>query len=461
MKNIAVILAGGIGSRLDAGIPKQFLKVAGLTVIEHTIYAFQRHPSINEIAIVVNEGYYHKMEEYVVKNKFSKVKKILRSGSERHLSSLSAIKAYEDETECNLIFHDAVRPLISSQIIDKVVNALEQYEAVDVAIPSADTIIQVDSQNTIVDIPSRKTLRRGQTPQGFRLSTIKEAYEKALKDLDFIATDDCGVVVKYLPDRKIFVVEGEDVNMKLTYKEDYYLIEKLFQLRTTDFQIRQLNSQEIEMLRRKVIVIFGASSGIGLDLYNLCQVYNVSVYGFSRSLNGTDVTNVNSVRSAYTIVMKKEGRIDYVVDTASILHKEPLVHMEYEQINEAIDINYRGMVNVAKEAFPYLEKSQGHLIFYTSSSYTRGRMDYSIYSSTKSATVNFVQALAEEWEIFNIRVNCINPERTKTPMRLRNFGKEPDSTLLKSMDVAIVSARLLLFDLTGQVIDIKIKTIEK
>ena len=460
MKNVAIILAGGVGSRLNMGIPKQFLKVAGLTVIEHTIHAFQRHPLIDEIAIVVNEDYYHKMEEYVVKNKFSKVKKILRSGLERHLSSLSAIKAYEAGEECNMIFHDSVRPLISSQIIDKVIEALKQYEAVDVGIPSADTIIQVDSQNTIVNIPSRKTLRRGQTPQGFRLTTIKEAYEKALNDLDFIATDDCGVVEKYLPDRKIFVVEGEDINMKLTYKEDYYLIEKLFQLKTTNFDIKQLSNREIELLQGKVIVIFGASSGIGLDLFNLCCEYNVSVYGFSRSLNNTNVSNVDNVRSAYSSVMQKEGRIDYVVDTASILHKEPLAHMEYEQINETIGINYRGMVNVAKEAFPYLEKSQGHLIFYTSSSYTRGRMDYSIYSSTKCATVNFVQALAEEWEIFNIRINCINPERTKTPMRMKNFGIEPENTLLKSMDVAIVSARLLLSDLTGQVIDLKIRTLE-
>ena len=133
--------------------------------------------------------------------------------------------------------------------------------------------------------------------------------------------------------------------------------------------------------------------------------------------------------------------------------------MTYEQINEAIDVNYRGMVNVAKESFFYLQKSCGQLLFYTSSSYTRGRMDYSIYSSTKCATVNFVQALAEEWGVLDIRVNCINPERTKTPMRIRNFGIEPDNTLLKSMDVAIVTAKLLLSDLTGQVVDVKIKSI--
>ena len=459
MKNIAVILAGGIGSRLNAGIPKQFLKVAGLTVIEHTVAAFQRHTQIDEIAIVVSQAYHHKMDEYVVKNKFTKVKKILMSGSERHYSSLSAIKAYENEGECNLVFHDAVRPLVSSQIIDKTIEALKHYEAVDVAIPSADTIIEVDEQNAITNIPSRKTLRRGQTPQGFRLTTIKKAYEKALADPAFVTTDDCGVVLKYLPDCKIYVVEGEDANMKLTYKEDFYLIEKLFQLRMVDFQVKQLTEVEEKKLFGKVVVIFGASSGIGKDLLDLCKKCGAKSYGFSRSMSNIDVGNVDDVRAAYASVMSKEGRIDYVIDTASVLYKEPLVHMDYNHIADAIDINYRGMVNVANEAFAYLEKSHGQMVFYTSSSYTRGRMDYSIYSSTKCATVNFVQALAEEWATFNIRVNCINPERTKTPMRVKNFGIEPDNTLLKSMDVAIVSAKLLLSDVTGQVIDVKIKDI--
>lgn len=459
MKNIAIILAGGVGSRLNAGIPKQFLKVAGLTVIEHTILAFQHSSFIDEIAIVANEAYHRKIEEYVVKDRFSKVKKILMSGPERHFSSLSAIKAYENEGECNLIFHDAVRPLISSQIIEKVVKALKNYEAVDVAIPSADTIIEVDTENTIVSIPPRKALRRGQTPQGFRLSTIKRAYQKALSDPDFITTDDCGVILKYLPEKKIYVVEGEDINMKLTYKEDLYLIEKLFQLKMTDFHVHTISDDEKRQFKGKVVVIFGASSGIGLDLLDLCNDCEAVVYGFSRHLNDTNIKNKESVRAAFQMVMQKSGRIDYVISTASVLYKEPLAHMPYEHIEEAIDINYRGMVNVAKEAFSYLEKSRGQLVFYTSSSYTRGRMDYSIYSSTKCATVNFVQALAEEWGVFDIRVNCVNPERTKTPMRVANFGIEPDDSLLKSMDVAVVTAKLLISDLTGQVVDVKIKTI--
>lgn len=459
MKNIAIILAGGIGSRLNAGIPKQFLKVAGMTVIEHTISVFQHHPLIDEIAVIANEAYHVKIQEYVIKNEFTKVRKVLMSGNERHFSSLSAIKAYEFEGECKLIFHDAVRPLLNASIITQVIEALDKYGAVDVAIPSADTIIEVNENNIITKIPQRKKLRRGQTPQGFRLSVIKDAYEVALKDPAFVTTDDCGVVLKYLPSQSIFVVSGEDVNMKLTYKEDFYLIEKLFQLKTMNFPDYSFYDSEREKIRGKKIMIFGASSGIGLDLMHLCKDCGADVFGFSRSLNNVDVTNAISVRNALDTVARQVGSIDCVVDTASVLYKEPLAHMSYEQIEEAININYKGMVNVAKEAFPYLEKSRGQLVFYTSSSYTRGRMSYSIYSSTKCATVNFVQALAEEWGGFGIRVNCVNPERTKTPMRVKNFGIEPDDTLLKSVDVAVVTVKLLISDLTGQVIDVKLKSI--
>lgn len=458
MKNIAVILAGGIGSRLNAGIPKQFLKVAGMTVIEHTISVFQKHRGIDEIAVVVNDAYKRKIESYIIKNNFTKVKKILNSGPERYFSSLSAISAYEGE-ECNLIFHDAVRPLLGTSVIDRVIESLKEFEAVDVAIPSADTVIEVDEENNIKDIPVRRYIKRGQTPQGFRYSLIKKAYDLALQDPNFTTTDDCGVVLKYCPDAKIHVVDGEDANMKLTYKEDFYLIEKLFQLKMTDFQTKELTEKEKHQLQDKVIVIFGGSSGIGLDLRKVCQTNGAKVHSFSRSENNVDIRNQALVSKVLQDVHNQEGCIDYIVNTASVLYMEPLVHMSYEQIFEEIDINYRGMVNVAKESFPYLQESKGQLLFYTSSSYTRGRMNYTIYSSTKCATVNFVQALAEEWSLANIRVNCINPERTKTPMRVKNFGIEPEDTLLKSIDVANVTAKVLLSEVTGQVIDVKIKSI--
>lgn len=450
--NVAVILAGGIGSRLDSSYPKQFFKVAGKTVIEHTIDVFESNGLIDEIAIVINAAYLTTMEELVLKNGWKKVRKILKGGAERYHSSLAAIHAYAGQEGINLIFHDAVRPLITNRIIDDTVRALEIYHAVDVAVPAVDTIISTEG-DFIDAIPDRSKLHRGQTPQGFKLETIRDAYEYALKDPDFKSTDDCGVVLKYLPGEKIYVVRGEEANMKLTYKEDSYLLDKLFQLHSFSLQGQNHSFQQ---LRDKVLVIYGGSYGIGAEIASIAKKSGAKVYCFSRSLNQVDIASAQQVKKSLAEVAAKENRIDFVVNTAALLVREPLNNMTYTDINNIIHVNYLGMVNVAIESFPYLKATRGNLLFYTSSSYTRGRAFYSLYSSTKAAVVNFVQAISQEWEPWGIKVNCINPERTKTPMRVRNFGIEDDATLLTAEEVARESIKTLLSDFTGQVIDVKL-----
>ena len=450
IRNIAIVLAGGVGSRLGLSTPKQFFKVAGKMVIEHTLDTFEHNTHIDEIVIVSNPVYVSDVENIVLRNGWKKVKKILKGGKERYDSSLSAIHAYEGGEEVNLIFHDAVRPLVSQRIIDDVCEALKQYEAIDVTVPAVDTIIEAEGDH-IASIPDRSRLQRGQTPQAFRLSVIAEAYKRALNDPNFKVTDDCGVVVKYMPEVPVHLVAGEESNMKLTYKEDTFLLDKLFQLRGSVAP----ESLDKSQLKDKVASGFGGSYGIGKDVADELRQAGTHVHSFSRSLTGTDVGNRKDVARALKEGYDKEGHIDYVINTAGVLNKEPLCAMDYSIIQAAVQTNYMGTVNVAIEAYNYLKQTQGQLIFFTSSSYTRGRAFYSIYSSTKAAIVNFVQAVSQEWESVGIRVNCINPERTKTPMRVKNFGVEPDDTLLRSEVVADATVHCLLADYTGQVIDVK------
>lgn len=454
--NIAVILAGGSGSRLGNDIPKQFLKVAGKQVIEHTIDVFENCALIDEICIVSKPDFVSNVEELVVKNQYKKVKKILNGGKERYDSSLAAINAYTDD-DANLLFHDAVRPLVNERIIHDCVEALKQYNAVDVAAKTTDTIISVDEKECIDFIPNRAFLRNGQTPQCFKRGVIRRAYELALADPNFVTTDDCGTVRRYLPNEPVYVVAGENSNMKLTYLEDLFLLDKLFQLRTQSGEQKHLSDEALKGLHEKVIVIFGGSYGIGGEMIKIAQQYNTRVYSFSRSQNNCDVSHVEDVRKALQEVAAKEGRIDIVVNTAGILVKEALTSMSQESIMASLHVNLLGVINVAREAFPYLRDTRGSLLFYTSSSYTRGRMMYSLYSATKAAIVNFVQAIAEEWHDFGIRVNCINPERTKTPMRLQNFGNEPEGSLLPAEDVAVASLNTVFSDATGEVIDVRRK----
>ena len=454
--NIAVILAGGVGSRLGLDKPKQFMKVAGKTVIEHTVGVFQNHEQIDEIAIVMHASYVHDIEEMVIKNHWTKVKKILNGGSERYESSLAAINAYRklaETKDINLIFHDAVRPLVSVKIIDSVIEALKNYDAVDVAIPAVDTVIKLDeTKKYIKKIPNRNYLNRGQTPQAFKYDVIAKAYNIALQDKNLQTTDDCGIVRKYLPDRKVFVVAGEEQNIKLTYPEDAYVLEKLFQIKGTE----PSNKTSLHKLKHKVMVVFGGNSGIGLDMVKIAEAYGAKCYSFSRSTTNTDISDMKQVEAALKLVDDKEHTIDYVVNTAAILNKEPLMHLKEDMINKIIDINYNGMVNVTTASYRYLFESKGQILHFTSSSYTRGRANYALYSSTKAAVVNFVQAVAEEWQQDGIRINCINPQRTKTPMRTSNFGIEDEKTLLKSKDVAEVSLKTLLSNFSGVVVDVKL-----
>lgn len=454
--NIAVILAGGIGSRLGLDRPKQFMKIAGKTVLEHTVEVFQRHSQIDEIAIVMHASYVHDVEEMVIKNHWTKVKKVLNGGHERYESSMAAINAYRKQAQTgniNLIFHDAVRPLVNVKIISDVIKALNKFDAVDVAVPAVDTVIKLDETKKYIEqIPNRNYLNRGQTPQAFKYDIIAKAYQFALQDKNLQTTDDCGIVRKYLPDVKVYVVAGEEQNIKLTYPEDVYVLEKLFQIKGTapDEKI------SLEKLKNKIIIVFGGNSGIGLGIVKIAEQYGAKCYSFSRSTTNTDISDFLQVQNALQLVIEKENKIDYVVNTAAVLNKEPLMHLTQECISKIIDINYNGMVNVTTASYKYLKDSKGQILHFTSSSYTRGRANYALYSSTKAAVVNFVQAVAEEWQQDKIRINCINPQRTKTPMRTTNFGIEDERTLLKSADVAKVSLKTLLSNFSGEVVDIKL-----
>lgn len=230
--NVAIILAGGSGSRVGGDKPKQFLEVAGKMIIEHTIEAFHRNGRIDEIAIVSRQDYVDDVKQLVVKRGYTKVKHVLCGGKERYHSSLAALEAYTDD-DARLLFHDCVRPLVSQRIINDCLDALDTYDAVDVAVPATDTIIQASpnpsqgGELVITDIPPRSTLFNVQTPQGFRRGTIAEAFSKALQDPDFQPTDDCSVVFRYMPGTPIYIVRGESTNIKITYKEDLEFAERM------------------------------------------------------------------------------------------------------------------------------------------------------------------------------------------------------------------------------------------
>ncbi|KUJ65182.1 2-C-methyl-D-erythritol 4-phosphate cytidylyltransferase [Streptomyces albus subsp. albus] len=462
-RTVAVVLAGGTGQRVGLDLPKQLLKIAGKTIIEHTLQVFQDAPGVDEVLVLMAPDFVPEVRRIVDGGHFTKVSRVLPGGATRNATTERAIDLISTGLapgeDPKVLFHDAVRPLLSQRVVEDCVRALDRYDAVDVAIPSADTIVVTRTHGEdgefITDIPDRSRLRRGQTPQGFRLSVIQRAYRIAAEDPMFQATDDCSVVLRYLPDVPVHVVAGDEHNMKVTHPVDIFIADKLFQLASRSAPSHPDEAAYRRLLTGKVLVVFGASYGIGADLAALARGFGATVFSYSRSGTGTHVEQPGHVEAALRRAHQSAGRVDYVANTAGVLHIGRLAETDMATVEHATLVNYLAPVRIARCAYPYLAETRGQLLLYTSSSYTRGRADYSLYSSAKAATVNLTQALADEWAADGIRVNCVNPERTRTPMRLRAFGDEPIESLLTSEAVARSSLDVLLSSLTGHVIDVR------
>jgi 2-C-methyl-D-erythritol 4-phosphate cytidylyltransferase len=451
---VAVILAGGVGARVGLDIPKQLIKVAGRTILEHTLATFDVHPRVDEVIVMMAPGHLDAVHAIVRDGGYTKVTAVLEGADTRNGTTQRALDVItEDDTQ--VLFHDAVRPLVSARIITECFDALATHDAVDVAIPSADTIIEVDADNLIRNIPPRANLRRGQTPQAFRAGVLRKAYAVAAADPEFQATDDCTVVLRYQPGVPIWVVTGEERNLKVTDPIDVYLADKLFQLTSTSLPPSRSEAAYREALDGKTLVVLGGSSGIGADIAAFARRHGADVFPFSRSTTGTHVERRADLEDAAARVLEATGRIDLVVNSAAVLHRGDLVGTSPEVVYAATEVNYLAPVMIAQEFFPHLRETRGSLLNFTSSSYTRGRRGYSLYSSAKAAVVNLTQALADEWSADGVRVNCINPERTGTPMRTKAFGAEPPDSLLASAEVARRSIDVLLSQETGLIVDVR------
>lgn len=217
MKNISIILASGTGERFGENIPKQFYKIKNKTILEYSLDAFEQNKNIDEIILVTNPNFNDLSREIVLKNNYKKVVKIVNGGATRVDSSRIGTSYADDDS--NVLIHDAVRAFVTQKIIDDNIEALKKYEAVGTAIDTIDTIIEIDKNGFIKKIPQRNMLKRIQTPQSFRAKLIKQAHEIALKNNDKNFTDDCGLILKYNL-APIFLVQGDEKNLKITQKSD-------------------------------------------------------------------------------------------------------------------------------------------------------------------------------------------------------------------------------------------------
>jgi 2-C-methyl-D-erythritol 4-phosphate cytidylyltransferase len=226
MRIVAAVLGGGVGQRLGAGRPKQLLTLGGQTMVERCVAAFEAAPGVDEILVVMARGYTVEVAELLAG--YQKVTAVIAGGATRPESTRAALAEITEggADDRGVLLHDAARPLVDQRIIADCVAALAVHDAAGVAVPASDTMV-ITENGVMHSVPPRERLFRCQTPQCFRLPVIVRAHELAAADPDFAPTDDCGVVLRYLPGTAVHIVPGSERNMKVTYPHDLAVAEAL------------------------------------------------------------------------------------------------------------------------------------------------------------------------------------------------------------------------------------------
>jgi 2-C-methyl-D-erythritol 4-phosphate cytidylyltransferase len=220
LKAVAVIASAGMGLRLG-GRKKNYLEIAGRPVLAHTLSAFEKSPLVGGVVVVVPASDIDYCETRIVKRfGFKKVLKVIPGGKERQDSVACALDVLGSEWEV-VVVHDGARPLVTPEIIDKTIRAAYRSGAAVTAVELKDTVKEVTGGKVKRTIP-RDRLRAVQTPQGFRLDLLKEAYKRAAEQ-GLMATDDSSLVEGL--GEKVKVIEGSYENIKITTEEDVELAE--------------------------------------------------------------------------------------------------------------------------------------------------------------------------------------------------------------------------------------------
>ena len=218
MKTIAIIPAAGFGIRMNAGIPKQFLKLDGKPILAVTLEKFNRCPLVDGIVLVVpvdDIGFC--INEIVKKYKLNKVLRVTAGGKRRQDSVRAGIEAIEGECDFVLI-HDGVRPFVSTETIQNSIEAIKDERAVITAVPVKDTVKKVSEKGYVAKTYDRKLLWLVQTPQVFRYDDIRNAHRKAEAEAWEEVTDDAMLMEKLgIP---VKVVVGSEENIKVTTPHD-------------------------------------------------------------------------------------------------------------------------------------------------------------------------------------------------------------------------------------------------
>ena len=232
------VLAGGIGSRMgNSDTPKQYIELGSKPIIIHTIEKFFVHPDIDEIIVLCPKPWVLHTRD-LVKKFLPDGKKIsvIEGGVTRNDTLENALafieENYETDENTIIVTHDAVRPFLTSRIIEENVRYALQYGATDTVIPATDTIVESEGGQLISSIPNRKNMYQGQTPQSFKVKELREVIGSLTDDEKAVLTDACKIYT--LKNRPVYMVDGEVFNIKITFPYDLKVANTLLKGKDSD-----------------------------------------------------------------------------------------------------------------------------------------------------------------------------------------------------------------------------------
>lgn len=227
MANIALIIAGGSGQRMGQDIPKQFLTVNEKPVIIYTLEAFQKHAEIDEISVVCLEGWEQILQAYAKQFNITKLSDVITGGASGQESIRNGVFTLEEKHDPDdiVLVHDAIRPMVSAEIISDCIVKTRQYGCAIATIPCAEAMLQTEDGKASSGSYPRDKLKRTQTPQGFRVGKLADLHRRALKQGITNSIASCTLMIEM--GEQVFFSAGSEKNLKLTTVEDIDIFKAL------------------------------------------------------------------------------------------------------------------------------------------------------------------------------------------------------------------------------------------
>ena len=224
MANIAIIIAGGVGSRMGQELPKQFINVFDKPILIYTLESFQKHPLIDCIELVCLDGWHDVVWAYAKQFNITKLKWIVSGGKTGQESIRNGVYGLEGKADNNdnIIIHDGIRPLVEASVLSDVINKCEQFGNAVTSMPYNEQIFVVneDDETTTTKFIPRETLRRVSTPQAYKFDLLLKKYKEAFeKEIGIYGSHYTNTMMVELGVTLHFAA-GSDKNIKLTTKDD-------------------------------------------------------------------------------------------------------------------------------------------------------------------------------------------------------------------------------------------------